>query len=577
MTSRHPSGESIPELLFDAAATRPVLVPRVLVFDDDAEAWAPVVRALRQAGQGVLVSDAAQSAVELVTACEAEVAVVKMGATGLETLDLIARIRRVSPETEIIVIAGDVAFEDAVAVVRQGAFDVIRRPLSPCSVVPVVLRAIATRKKARDTAALLREGQRLLLVRERERLPALIVDFARKGMRADVVSLMLRDTTGRLYIAHAHGLPADLLATTRLRVGQRIAGRIAEMRAPVLVSDATLRDPRFEDVVPFGRVRSSIVYPLLSGDRLLGVLNIGRSEAEEPYSEPDLARAGLIVSQALQALEGQRHWQRTGMADRLAIVGQVASSVAHEINNPLSAISGQHELALESIDGALGRLERGASPAAEQLRTALNEIRRCIEDAQVATASMLAVASDLRLAAQSEQGEAQIFELGEAIRAAVRLATAELRRRIAIVRRVESGLLVEGDPGRLCQVFLGLLLHANQSLCAAATAAPEIRIDSTRIDDEFRIDVTDNGPGIAAEELAQIFEPFYADKGSRAGFGLGLSIASDIVQGLGGRIEVRSKVGQGTSFSVYLPAAQGPPSEADCRRTDRACRTDCAA
>jgi signal transduction histidine kinase len=505
-------------------------------------------------------------------ACEAEVVILEMVGAGRDILELIPTLRSASPETQIILTVRDVAFEDAVTALRLGAFDVIRKPCGPGEVVPAVLRAIEARKKAKDAEALLREGQRLLVVRERERLPALVVDLTQKAMRADVVSLMLRDTSGRLYIAHAHGLPSDLLATTRLQIGERIAGRIAELRAPVLVGDAFLRDERFEDVVPFGRVRSSIIYPLLSGHRLIGMLNIGRSDAEEPFAEADLARAGIVASQVVLALEAQRQCQRAGMADRLAIVGQVALSVAHEINSPLAAISGQQELALESVDAVLASLKPGPTPTAEQLRSALIDARKCLEDAQVATASVLAVASDLRLAVRSESSQDRVVDLGETIRAAVRLATAEVKRQTSIVRRVEPGLVVSGDSGHLCQVFLCLLLNANQALRASETSVPEIRIESMRNGDEFRIDVIDNGPAIPPEDLAQIFEPFYTGKGARAGAGIGLSVANDIVQGLGGRIDVTSKEGEGTSFSVYLPAAPNSTSESEGQRSARATR-----
>jgi len=556
MSSPRRSDDSVPELVADVA-TRPVSVPRVIILDSEAEAWAPITRAIRQRGFGVLVSGLNESAIDLVTACEAEVVVLELRAPAHAGLDFMARLKAASPETQIILTSGDCSVEETIAAYRQGAFDVVRRPFQPMELGPAILAALEKRKKARDAAALVREGQRLLSVRERESLPAVAVEYARRALRADVVSLMLRDTAGRLYIAHAHGLPAELLARTRLQMGQRVAGRIAEMRAPVLIDDSLFNDERFEDLVPFGRVQSSIVYPLLSCDRVIGVLNIGRSTAEEPFVREDLERAGLVTGQVVLALETLKQWQRTGMADRLAIVGQVAASVAHEINNPLAAVVGQGDLALDSVDTALARLRPGAVVPSEELRAALIEIRRCIEDARVAAAAVQSVACDLRAAVQTDGTQEQTFDLGETIRAALRLATSEVRRQTAIVKNIEPNLFVAGDSGLLCQVFLSLVLNANQAMRAAASAAPEIRIVSTRVENEVRIDIVDNGPGIAPEDLARIFEPFFSGKGSHARPGLGLSIANDIVQSLGGRLEVSSKVGEGSSFSVYLPVAPG--------------------
>src|SRR6185436_16906580 len=156
--------------------------------------------------------------------------------------------------------------------------------------------------------------------------------------------------------------PSELLSGIRLDIGLRIAGRIAELRAPVFIEDALFRDRRFEDLVPFGRVQSSIVYPLLSDELVIGVLNIGRSAAEQPFVEADLERARAVVAQVVLALETLKQWQRTGMAECRAIVSQISSSVAHEINNPLAALVGHGDLARDTIDRLLSLMRHGSAP-----------------------------------------------------------------------------------------------------------------------------------------------------------------------------------------------------------------------
>jgi signal transduction histidine kinase len=243
------------------------------------------------------------------------------------------------------------------------------------------------------------------------------------------------------------------------------------------------------------------------------------------------------------------------MVDRLAIVSQVAGSVAHEINNPLAALVGQTDLALESITGLLARSRPGSPLPVEDLRAALVDVRECLADAREAAASIEVVASDLRSAAQNDGTEEAVSNLAETVRAATRLATTEVRRQTTISRNVEPTLFVAGDSGLLCQVFLSLILNAHQALRAAATPRPEIRIASSQSNGEVRIDVIDNGPGVAPEHITRIFEPFYLEATSRLRPGLGLSIAHDIVQGLGGRMDVIAKPGEGTMFSVYLTVA----------------------
>jgi C4-dicarboxylate-specific signal transduction histidine kinase len=530
------------------------VVPRVLVVDDDTECWAPTTRALQQEGHVALVAAANDSVIDLVTAHEIDVVLMDLRSQVQAAMDLLGMVKGASPETEVIVATGtDILVDDALALLRRGAFDIIRKPFGAGQVVSAVLAAIERRQTAHSAADLLRESQRMLSFEERDRLPAMIVDLGQRVMQADVVSLMLRDTRGHLYIAHAQGLEPEVRMATRLQVGQRVAGRIAELRKPVLISAALVRDPRFEDLVPFGRVRSSIVHPLLSGDRLIGVLNIGRSAAAPPFSESDLPRASVIASGAVSALETLRQWQRIGMAERLATVAQVASSAANEINSPLAAIVGQADLALDSVNSLLGRIQPGETIQMNDLRAALAEIKECLGSAQDAALALQEVAHDLRIAAQSDTSFGGRLELNENIRAAVRLATGEARRPTSIVRNVEPGLFVAGDASQLCQAFLSVIHTASRAMRDASTPAPEIQIRSAHVEGGFRVDVIDNGPGIPTDEIARMLEPFHAARGGRPV--LGLSIVNEIVQGFGGRLEVTSEAGQGTTFSIYLPAA----------------------
>jgi C4-dicarboxylate-specific signal transduction histidine kinase len=513
-----------------------------------------MTRALQQEGHIALVAAANDSVIDLVTAHEIAVVLMALRNEAQAALDLLGMVKVASPETEVIVATGtDLLVDDAIALLRRGAFDIVRKPFRASQVVAAVLAAIERRRIAHSAADLLRESQRLLSFEERDRLPAMIVDLGQRAMQADVVSLMLRDTSGHLYIAHAQGLEPEVRMATRLQVGQRVAGRIAELRKPVLISAALARDPRFEDLVPFGRVRSSIVYPLLSGNRLVGVLNIGRSAAAAPFNESDLPRAGVIASGAVSALETLRQWQHSGMAEHLATVAQVASSAANEIDSPLAAIIGHADLALDSVNSLLGRTRPGETIQMNDLRAALAEIKECLGNAQDAALALQEVTHDLRIAAQSKTSFGGRLELSESIRAAVRLATGEGRRPTSIIRKVEPGLFVAGDASQLCQVLLSVIHTASRAIRDASTPAPEVQIRSAHVDGGFRVDVIDNGPGIPTDEIARMLEPFHAPRGGRSV--LGLSTVNEIVQTFGGRLEVTSEEGQGTTFSIYLPAA----------------------
>jgi two-component system, NtrC family, sensor kinase len=125
-------------------------------------------------------------------------------------------------------------------------------------------------------------------------------------------------------------------------------------------------------------------------------------------------------------------------------------------------------------------------------------------------------------------------------------------RDIRVARRYDWDRSVRGDPERLQQVFLNLFLNAADAMRAGG----ELRVATGRTPGgEASIEVTDTGPGIAEEDVARVFDPFFTTKAAGEGSGLGLSVARSIVTDHGGSIEVRSRLGEGTTFRVVLPAA----------------------
>ncbi|MFO0984107.1 MAG: HAMP domain-containing sensor histidine kinase [Planctomycetota bacterium] len=117
---------------------------------------------------------------------------------------------------------------------------------------------------------------------------------------------------------------------------------------------------------------------------------------------------------------------------------------------------------------------------------------------------------------------------------------------------------VYGEPGELQQVFLNLFLNATDALAGVAGARLDVRL--ARQDDRIRIDVADNGCGMTSEQVDRAFDLFFTTKGGGEGSGLGLSIAHRIVSDHGGAIQLQSEPGRGSTFSVWLPVADAPPT-----------------
>jgi signal transduction histidine kinase len=229
-------------------------------------------------------------------------------------------------------------------------------------------------------------------------------------------------------------------------------------------------------------------------------------------------------------------------AERLAYLGTLASGLAHEIRNPLNALSLNMQMMHEEI--ATGQAE-GAT-AGRLLSITRSEIGR-LEGLVTDFLTYARPRPPLREAV----APAALFER---VREVLAPDLARLRARVDL-RDEADGARVHGDPAQLTQLLLNLVQNA---LAAAVDAgrAPWIELAAlAAADGEVALEVSDNGSGIAEEARERVFEVFYSTK--KGGTGLGLAIVRRIAQNHGGRVEIESTPGEGATFRVLLPAAPG--------------------
>ncbi|MBM7115779.1 sensor histidine kinase [Archangium primigenium] len=240
----------------------------------------------------------------------------------------------------------------------------------------------------------------------------------------------------------------------------------------------------------------------------------------------DEATADLRQAQA-QLLEAQK----------LAAVGQLGAGVAHEINNPLAGILGNTQLLM---------LERDEKdPDFETLRKIELSAKRCKDITQ----------NLLRFSQQRSRPELRPVDLGSVLRDALSLTHSQLQAD-GIVLSTELAsppVRVKADPGHLSQVVLALVSNAR----TAMMKSPERRLSlrTGEKDGQGFFEVEDTGKGISPEHRARVFEPFFTTKDVWSNVGLGLSVAWRVVSEAGGTIDLRTEVGQGTCFTVWLPKA----------------------
>ena len=255
------------------------------------------------------------------------------------------------------------------------------------------------------------------------------------------------------------------------------------------------------------------------------------------------------MQQTLESKVGERTEQLRAahrkllQADRLASLGQLAASVAHEINNPISGVLNLSTL-LERLMG------NGGFPSGREA-----EFRKYLGQISQETTRVGRIVTDLLAFSRRSKPQRVPGDLNKLVRSTLRLVGHKLKLMNAeTLLDLQEGLpLVECDPSQIQQVILNLILNAAQAMHSKGGGELTIRTRLFPGGDTVELCVRDTGEGIAPENLAKIFDPFFTTKAEGKGVGLGLAVLYGIVKAHDGEVEVASQRNEGTSFSGTLP------------------------
>jgi len=321
-------------------------------------------------------------------------------------------------------------------------------------------------------------------------------------------------------------------------------------------------DPRYEPIREtakdyFHFTRAVVVMPLVLNERLLGIINLGKKANLRRFSALDFHFLTAIKNQSTIAISNSLVYenieeqvrQRTKelveiqrqliQAEKLASVGILAGGVAHEINNPLTAILTNVQMLLASRDGkfdheSLELIEEATKRCRTIVQKLMAYAKKPLENAEISRVDLLNVIKNVVsfIGYQLEQENIKI-----------------------ITHTNEDGYFVMGNQNELEQVVTNIILNGRDAIKQIKKSG-EIRISVVRTGDWTKIAIEDNGVGMPKEMLSKIFDPFFTTKDVGKGTGLGLSICQAIIEKHNGLITVQSESGKGSIFTVQLPKAE---------------------
>ena len=243
-----------------------------------------------------------------------------------------------------------------------------------------------------------------------------------------------------------------------------------------------------------------------------------------------------VINRKLVDIKGQMLQQ-----EKMAAIGTLAAGLLHEVNNPVNFCLMAIEVAMEE-------------PAAKSEPG----IQECLVDAKQGMQRIQHIVSDLKTFAYRKPGaevEGTPFLFEKALDSSQRLTAHELRG-VKMTREMPDDTLVLGDEAAIIGVLINLFSNAALAMRKAGTQNPAIHTTVRWEDKRLRVTVRDNGPGIAQEHLARVFEPFFTTREVGQGLGLGLSISYAVIERHGGVLYAESEVGQWAAFSFDLPRAE---------------------
>ena len=408
--------------------------------------------------------------------------------------------------------------------------------------------------KARHDEALHDFSQRLLGATGEEAIRQDALRLTRELLGADCVGLFVFDARAaclRLEAGLGWG-SGPTGAVTIAASADSFTGYAFLLKAPMSVEDLS-SEPRFTlppDLMAHD-IRAGIATPLGVREQPIGVL-AAYYRAPRRLSDDERRALTSIAHQTALALEKARlhsqleakveELQRTQhqliQADKLKALGTLLSGVAHELNNPLSAVL---------VAASLLKLKYRPSDAA---RAPLDVIeRQCVRAARIV--------GELLAFARRTPPERRQVDPNEVLRAALSLEAPEFDlNQIRVITALDPLPTIWADPPQLQQVLLNLLTNATHAMKSAGRDGV-LTVRSTVHAGEITIVVEDNGPGIAPEHLGQVFDPFFTTKPTGEGTGLGLSVSIGIVEAHGGRMSVENVPTGGARFTIQLPVGQG--------------------
>ena len=490
-------------------------------------------------------------------------------------LEVLAALKKTQADIPVILMTFHGSEETAVQAFRLGAKDYIIKPFDTQEMLEAIDRALEERRlrkerdkltgelmqtnrqldrRAKELSTVYSVGKSVTALLNPAKVLNRIVEGAVYITNAEEGALLLIDEeSGDLYLRAARNLGEQFARGFRIKVDDSIAGQVVRTGKPFMESS----DEAHLKVKTGYLVKSLLYVPLKMGNKIIGVMSMDNKVSNRPFTDNDMYLLSLLADYASIAIQNaqlygevkafnvelerkveERSRELEGaqaqliQSEKLASIGQLAAGVAHEINNPLGVMLGFSQVIIKKLPED--------NPLRKPLASIEREGLRCKK-----------IIQGLLDFSRRSAPTLESVNLNDVMEAACGLSEYQFALdNVNIVKGYAPNLPeIQANANELQQVFLNLIHNAYQAMPQGG----KLRITTRAVGDKVQAIFADTGVGIPPENLKHIFDPFFTTKEVGKGTGLGLSLSYGIIESHGGKIEVDSQVGVGTTFVVTLP------------------------
>lgn len=536
------------------------MTAKVLVVDDEVEVLRMCQRLLEQAGFWAIPVTNSSQALAVLEREDIDIMLVDVHMPGVGGFQLINLARRIQPQIAVVMISGYGTVETAIEALYQGADDLILKPFGSDELVDRVKRALQTHQQKQDLVRLhaLRPlfdiTETLFAHNDPATLRSVILKAANEHLNCSGSALyrLSKDVAGLEWTEQNSPIPLveyrPLFSEMILPAAQRREWlRINIEENQYEAATKGLSSPLVRDYMNRYKLRSIMCAPVADPNGVTVLLAV--RQAEKPaFRGPDVEMFVILARQGAAALENARLYARLRssleqleksqralvQAEKMVAAGRLVASIAHEINNPLQALSNCMNL--------IARPELKPTDRDAYVNLAQSELDRLMNTVQ----RMLDLYRPGKL-------ERRLEDVNEIVRKVIMLVDRQLQRsNVQILSQLDQNLpMVMVVASQIQQVLLNLILNSMEAMTHGGMITIQTRSGVSGSDRFVEILVADTGPGIAPEFRDRLFEPFVSTKEN--GTGLGLAVSYGILQAHGGTIDLVSEKTPGACFRIQLP------------------------